>query len=127
MAAGSMKEEPLSVKGLRREFEQNTVALADLSFEVHAGEVVGLLGANGAGKTTAMNIILGLMQPTAGTVRPWHGPVQGPHRHPAPVQFCLRIHRSARQSPGMAESHRVRRIYGVKESPAAHRRAAGDV
>lgn len=59
----------LAVSHLRREFEKGAVAVSDLSFEVYAGEVVGLLGANGAGKTTAMTIILGLMSPTAGTVR----------------------------------------------------------
>jgi ABC-2 type transport system ATP-binding protein len=59
----------LAVEHLRREFDGGAVAVADLSFEVHPGEVVGLLGANGAGKTTAMNIILGLMTPTSGTVR----------------------------------------------------------
>ena len=59
----------LAVDHLRREFASGAVAVQDLSFEVHAGEVVGLLGANGAGKTTAMNIILGLMTPTSGTVR----------------------------------------------------------
>jgi ABC-2 type transport system ATP-binding protein len=65
-----MNDEPvLSVKNLRREFEKGAVALEDLSFEVRPGEVVGLLGANGAGKTTAMNIILGLMAPTSGTVK----------------------------------------------------------
>lgn len=66
----AMNQEPvLSVKNLRREFEKGAVAVQDLSFDVRPGEVVGLLGANGAGKTTAMNIILGLMQPTSGTVR----------------------------------------------------------
>lgn len=59
----------LTVSHLRREFEGGAVAVQDLSFEVRAGEVVGLLGANGAGKTTAMSIILGLMTPSAGTVR----------------------------------------------------------
>jgi ABC-2 type transport system ATP-binding protein len=65
-----MNEAPvLSVQHLRREFEKGAVAVSDLSFEVKPGEVVGLLGANGAGKTTAMHIILGLMSPTSGTVR----------------------------------------------------------
>jgi ABC-2 type transport system ATP-binding protein/ribosome-dependent ATPase len=42
-------------------------AVDDVSFRVAPGEIVGLLGANGAGKTTAIRILLGLIQPTAGT------------------------------------------------------------
>ena len=44
-------------------------ALRDVSFHVHAGETVGLLGRNGAGKTTALNVITGYFPPTEGTVR----------------------------------------------------------
>lgn len=58
----------LRVEHLRRVFGK-TEAVADLSFEVAPGEVVGLLGANGAGKTTAISIIMGLMLPTAGSVQ----------------------------------------------------------
>jgi branched-chain amino acid transport system ATP-binding protein len=41
----------------------------EVSFEVGAGEVVALLGANGAGKTTIMAAVSGLLRPSAGTVR----------------------------------------------------------
>lgn len=44
-------------------------ALRDLSFEIVAGEVVGLFGHNGAGKTTTMKLILGLISPEQGQVR----------------------------------------------------------
>lgn len=44
-------------------------ALDGLSFSVAPGESLGLLGVNGAGKTTAMNLILGLTTPTSGMVR----------------------------------------------------------
>jgi len=44
------------------------VAVRDLSLEVHAGEVVTLLGANGAGKSTTLLTIAGLVKPSAGTV-----------------------------------------------------------
>ncbi len=44
-------------------------ALNGLSFAVAPGESLGLLGVNGAGKTTAMNLLLGLTTPTSGTVR----------------------------------------------------------
>ncbi len=43
-------------------------AVADLSFEVERGEIVGLLGHNGAGKTTVMKVMTGFLEPTAGTV-----------------------------------------------------------
>ena len=42
------------------------VAVADVSFEVGPGEVVGFLGPNGAGKTTTMRMLLGLTPPTGG-------------------------------------------------------------
>ena len=41
-------------------------AVDDISFSVHRGEIFGFLGANGAGKTTAMHILTGLSQPTGG-------------------------------------------------------------
>jgi ABC-2 type transport system ATP-binding protein len=63
-----MSEPILEVSGLRKVFS-GQVAVEDLSFHVAPGEILGLLGVNGAGKTTAMNMILGLLTPTAGTVR----------------------------------------------------------
>ena len=45
------------------------VAVKDVSFEVYSGEVFGFLGPNGAGKTTTIKMIVGLLQPTSGTVK----------------------------------------------------------
>lgn len=42
-------------------------AVDDISFSVHKGEIFGFLGANGAGKTTAMHMLTGLNQPTSGS------------------------------------------------------------
>ncbi len=42
--------------------------LRDVSFTVRAGEVVGLVGANGAGKSTVLRVIAGFLRPTTGTV-----------------------------------------------------------
>jgi ABC-2 type transport system ATP-binding protein len=58
----------ITATGLTKRYGQ-TVAVNDLSFEVKPGIITGFLGPNGAGKTTSMRLILGLDQPTAGTVR----------------------------------------------------------
>ncbi len=67
-AGGPGGEVVLSVAGLRKSYSQ-LVAVADVSFDVHRREVVGLLGPNGAGKTTTINMVLGVLSPTAGSVR----------------------------------------------------------
>ncbi len=63
-----MSEAVLEVTELRRTFADQ-VAIDRLNLTVRRGEIVGLLGANGAGKTTAMSSILGLVKPTSGTIR----------------------------------------------------------
>jgi len=45
------------------------IAVSDMTFSVHAGEIVGLIGPNGAGKTTAFNVITGFLKPAGGGVR----------------------------------------------------------
>ncbi|HEY0117307.1 MAG TPA: ABC transporter ATP-binding protein [Cellulomonas sp.] len=58
----------LEVNGLRKRFGE-VLALDGLDLSVEAGEVVGLVGHNGAGKTTAVGVMLGLVRPDAGSVR----------------------------------------------------------
>jgi len=58
----------LTVSGLHKAFRDLT-AVEDVSFEICPGEIVGLVGPNGAGKTTTINMILGVLAPTAGSVR----------------------------------------------------------
>jgi len=58
----------ISVRNLVKKFGSFT-ANDDLSFEVYEGEIFGFLGANGAGKTTALRILSGLSQPTSGSVK----------------------------------------------------------
>ena len=58
----------LEVAGLRRAFG-GLVAVNDLGFEVAQGEIMGLLGPNGSGKTTALNLMSGVLRPDAGSIR----------------------------------------------------------
>jgi len=55
----------ISVKNLVKKFG-DFVANDNLTFDVHEGEIFGFLGANGAGKTTAIRILCGLSYPTSG-------------------------------------------------------------
>ncbi len=59
---------PLEVRGLVKRYGELT-AVAGVDVTVNAGDVYGYLGPNGAGKTTSLRMMLGLIQPTAGTVR----------------------------------------------------------
>jgi ABC-2 type transport system ATP-binding protein len=45
------------------------VAVKDVNFQVQGGEIFGFLGPNGAGKTTTIKMIVGLLQPTSGTIK----------------------------------------------------------
>ena len=66
-AAGSAAP-VIEVEGLVKRFGDFT-AVGDVSFTVARGEVFGLLGSNGAGKSTIIRMLCGLMHPTAGRVR----------------------------------------------------------
>lgn len=59
----------LEVKHLTKRWPTGRLALDDVSFEVQEGEILGLLGHNGAGKSTIMGITLGMVRPDAGEVR----------------------------------------------------------
>ncbi len=66
---------PLEVRGLIKRYGELT-AVAGVDVTVDTGDVYGYLGPNGAGKTTSLRMMLGLIRPTAGTVRlfgrdPW--------------------------------------------------------
>jgi branched-chain amino acid transport system ATP-binding protein len=58
----------LSVSGLTKLFDGFT-AVANVSFEVNDGEILGLIGPNGSGKSTIFNCIAGMYAPTKGSIR----------------------------------------------------------
>ena len=69
MSATAAAAEPaIEVRSLTRRFGAFT-AVDAISFDVAAGEVFGFLGANGAGKTTAIRMLIGLLAPTSGSAR----------------------------------------------------------
>lgn len=72
-----MQEKIIKLEGLSKKYGSIT-ALKNVSLEVHKGEVLGLLGPNGSGKTTMINILLGLIKPTKGSVDLFGGKWQ-PH------------------------------------------------
>ena len=57
----------LEAKGLSKSFGAITAA-RDINITVHEGEIVGVIGSNGAGKTTFINMVTGYLKPTTGTI-----------------------------------------------------------
>lgn len=65
----SIKEAFISFFNKKRRPQKSEFwALWDISFEVKKGEVIGLIGSNGAGKSTMLKVVSGVMKPTTGTV-----------------------------------------------------------
>jgi ABC-2 type transport system ATP-binding protein len=56
------------VQGLEKTYASGLTALKDIELTIRRGEIFALLGPNGAGKTTLINIVCGIVTPTAGTV-----------------------------------------------------------
>ena len=68
-----------ALRGLFRRQYKEVHAVADVSFQIEAGEMVAFLGPNGAGKTTTLKMLSGLIYPSAGTATvlgftPWERP-----------------------------------------------------
>ena len=58
----------LSISGLSKNYASGFQALRSIDLDIRRGEIFALLGPNGAGKTTLINIVCGIVNPTAGTV-----------------------------------------------------------
>src|SRR5262249_32645850 len=67
----------LAVEGIHAYYGDSHV-LHDVSFSLRSGSLLGLLGRNGAGKTTCMSTIIGLLKPRRGTIALYGEPIGGP-------------------------------------------------
>lgn len=70
----------LKVEGLTKSFG-GLMAVHNLGFEVEAGEIIGLIGPNGSGKTTTLNLLTGFLKPDSGTITFRDKDVTGLPRH----------------------------------------------
>ena len=116
-------EEAVTTHGLTKSFAA-LVAVESLDLSIHRGEVFGLLGPNGSGKTTTIRMLCGLMEPTSGTAT-----VVGFDIRRDPEQIRRRIGYMS-QKFGLYDDLTVREnirfyasIYGLHGAERTHREA----
>ena len=95
------------LRGVRKQYGK-VVALDDVDLSLQPGQVLALLGANGAGKTTAIALLLGLLQPDAGEATLFG---QSPPRLAARRRVGLML-----QSAGIADNSKVRELLDLTRS-----------
>ena len=62
-----MADSILKVSGLRKSYRKKII-LNNVSFEVHSGEIIGIVGANGCGKSTLLRMLAGADKPDTGLI-----------------------------------------------------------
>src|SRR5207253_2325080 len=114
----------LAVRGLEVAYGPVT-AVRGLNLEVAPGEIVALLGANGAGKTSTLRGITGLLRPRAGRVAVGRRAADAGHRAGADVGPHAAPHRRAQPRPvadrGGRAAGAARRPQPRRPEPGAHR------
>ena len=58
----------IEVNELQKKYE-NTLAVKNINFQIKKGDIIGLLGPNGCGKSTTIGMLLGLVKPSSGVVK----------------------------------------------------------
>jgi len=112
----TMTQPVLDVRDLTKRFGSFT-AVNGISFAIKPGEILGVLGPNGAGKTTTIQMLLGLVTPTAGSIRMF-GLALESHREEILQQVNFSsTYISMPMSLTVAENLRVvARLYGVADA-----------
>jgi ABC-2 type transport system ATP-binding protein len=75
----------LQARGLTKRYG-GLLALDRVSFDLHPGEIVGYLGPNGSGKSTTVNLVVGLLEPSAGSIS-----LDGIQASASPIEYKRRI------------------------------------
>lgn len=116
-----MSAPALSVAGVRKVFG-GLVAVNDVSFDVREGELFGLIGPNGSGKTTMLNLISGALAPSGGEIRLAGEAISGRPAHRIAQRGVARTFQLVRVLPGMSAEENVvagavfghRRVWGAE-------------
>jgi ribose transport system ATP-binding protein len=96
----------LSLRGIEKSFDTNVV-LSGIDLDVYEGELVALLGENGAGKSTMSSIIAGLFPPSAGSMT-WEGRPYAPTRPGEAIDTgIVLIHQEMRLLPQLSIAENV--------------------
>ncbi|MCV0395779.1 MAG: ABC transporter ATP-binding protein [Rhizobiaceae bacterium] len=90
----------LSVRSARKRFG-GLVAVNDVSFDLRPGELLGLIGPNGSGKTTMLNLISGALKPTAGEITLAGERISGLAPHRIAQRGVARTFQLVRVLPGL--------------------------
>jgi len=109
----------LSVVGLSKSFG-GLRAIDDLGFTVDEGEIIGLIGPNGSGKTTTLNLLTGFLKPDSGTITFRGENVTGLPRHHMSHRGLARTFQLTRTFPNFTalQNVMVGRAYGHQPSPS---------
>ena len=66
----------LEINDIRFSYSKSEQFIRDLSFSIGEGEFIGLLGANGSGKSTILKLAGGILKPSLGDIKLWDKPMQ---------------------------------------------------
>jgi branched-chain amino acid transport system ATP-binding protein len=105
----------LALDQVRKSFG-GLVAVRDVSFAIDPGEILGLMGANGAGKTTIFNLISGVMRPSAGRITFEGARIDGSRPDRVASRGIARTYQIVRPFAGMTvlENVMVGALYGTR-------------